>query len=92
MLKISDTQTSEGNVVLKLEGRIVGPWVGELERASERILDAGRSLKLDLVDVSYVDREGAALLRKFKRRRIVLEGCSPFLTEELKEPAAQTSN
>src|SRR6516162_7761860 len=84
MLRITEKGIN-GNVVLKLEGRIVGPWVTELERAATRILDKGCNLQLDLADVSYVDRAGVMLMKEFKRRGIVLEGCSPFVAEELRE-------
>jgi len=84
MLRISEMDNGNGHVVLKLEGRLIGPWVGELQSASERILDNGKPLKLDLAEVSFVDREGVRLLREFGRRQIALERCSPFIMEELK--------
>lgn len=87
MLRISETESGNGPVALKLEGRVIGPWVGELQRTSERILDACGSLRVDLADVSYVDREGVKLLLALQRKRVVLEGCSPFVMEELKEAA-----
>jgi anti-anti-sigma regulatory factor len=87
MLRISETDNDNSHVILRLEGRIIGPWVGELERASERIVNAGRSLKLDLTEVSYVDREGVRLLLALKRGKARLEGCSPFVLEELREAA-----
>jgi len=85
MLRISEIGGSNGNMVLKLEGRIVGPWVGELAGASGRVLDAARTLKLDLAGVSYVDREGLKLLLTLEDRSVTLEGMSPFVTEELRE-------
>jgi len=87
MLRISETEIGHGGVALKLEGRVVGPWVGELKKASERVLDAYRTLKLDLTDVSYVDRDGVKLLLTLQHNRVIIEGCSPFVTEELREAA-----
>ena len=88
MLRISESGGSNGHMLLKLEGRIVGPWVGELAGASHRVLDAGRTLKLDLAGVSYVDREGVKLLLTLEDRSVTLEGMSPFVAEEFREAKA----
>ena len=88
MLRISEIGGSNGDMLLKLEGRIVGPWIGELAGASGRILDAGRTLKLDLAGVSYVDREGLKLLLTLEDRSVTLEGMTPFVAEELREAKA----
>lgn len=85
MLRISEIGDSNGHVLLKLEGRIVGPWVGELAGAAGRTLDTARTLKLDLADVSYVDREGVKLLLTLESRNAILEGATPFVLEELRE-------
>ncbi len=87
MLRISEMRSGKSHVLFKLEGRLVGPWVGELADASGRVLDAGRTLKLDLADVSYVDREGVKLLLMLQNRNAIFEGCSPFVLEELREAA-----
>ena len=49
-------------ITLKLEGRIAGEWVGELERAW--LEEAGRSrlTSIDLTGVTFVDEEGKKLL------------------------------
>jgi hypothetical protein len=87
MLRISEIGSRNGDVILKLEGRLVGPWIGELAEASSRVLNADRALKLVLTDVAYVDREGVKLLLTLQNRRAILEGMSPFVLEELKEAA-----
>jgi ABC-type transporter Mla MlaB component len=83
MLRISEMGSGNGSVALKLEGRIVGPWVDELKNACEPLLGRKEGIRLDLADVSYVDREGIALLLNLKRRRVVFEGCTPFIAQEL---------
>jgi len=87
MLKISQAGTANRSVTLRLEGRIVGPWVGELRQICELLLSEGCGLKLDLADVSYVDAEGVVALTSFKSRGVKLKGCSPFVEEQLKNPA-----
>ena len=70
MLRISQTGAPNHSVTLKLEGRVVGPWVEELRRICEPFLAEDRSLKLDLAEVSYVDAEGVATLNSFKSRGV----------------------
>jgi ABC-type transporter Mla MlaB component len=86
MLKISQAGSVNGIVTLKVEGRLVGPWVGELRKACEFILKEGRTLKLDLADVSYVDAKGVAVLTDFRSRGAELQKHSPFVDAQLKAP------
>ena len=84
MLRISEVGNRNGHLVLKLEGRIIGPWVDELRSACEKLLEREHPIALDLAEVSYADRDGVALLRELKTRQVRLHACSPFLGEELK--------
>lgn len=65
MLKIT-THMSDDSTRITLEGRLVGPWIGELERCwreSEQSA-AGRRLIVDLTGVTFVEHEGKALLSR----------------------------
>jgi hypothetical protein len=84
MLKIVLDQNSTGPAILSLEGQVIGPWVGELERACEPILAGGIELSLDLGSVSFLSREGVRLLWKLRDRRVALLHCSAFVAEQLK--------
>jgi ABC-type transporter Mla MlaB component len=86
MLKISQALKTNHSVTLKLEGRVVGPWVGELRQVCETFLTEGRRLKLDLADVIFADANGVAVLTRFKSRGVTLANCSPFVEEQLKSP------
>jgi hypothetical protein len=57
-------------VMLKLEGRIVGPWTTELDRTWHSLGPslAGRKLCVDLCGVSYIDREGRGVLADIYRK------------------------
>ena len=85
MLRITETWLTAETPILRLAGRVIGPWVGELRRASEEALARGISLTVDLGDVSFIDAEGVSLLRELKHREVVLTNCSPFVAERLKE-------
>ena len=87
MLKISQTETPNHSVTLKLEGRVVGPWVGELSRICEPLLAEDRALKLDLAEVSYLDEEGVIALNRLKSRGVKLKNCSPFVEQQIKSSA-----
>ncbi len=86
MLKISQVERANHSVTLKLEGRVVGEWVGELRQVCETLLTEGRSLKLDLADVTFADASGVAALSSFKSRGVTFSNCSPFVEEQLKSP------
>ncbi len=84
MLKIVLGENSNGTTTLSIEGRVIGPWVAELGRACEPILASGRGLSLDLSGVSFLSREGIALLGELRDRQVVLLHCSAFVAEQLK--------
>lgn len=71
-------------MTLRLEGRIVGPWVGELQRACEAVLTEGRPLRLQLSEVEFMDARGISLLSSLRSRGVSLLECSPFAAEQLK--------
>jgi anti-anti-sigma regulatory factor len=69
MLRITLKNSCEV-AVLKLEGRLSGPWVGELERTWCEVTSKtpADSVVLDLSDVTFVDAEGKKLLSGMFRR------------------------
>ncbi len=95
MLRISESLLSAGITTLRLEGRLSGPWVEEARRSCDFHPGNGRRLNLDLEELSFVDREGIALLNTLVKRGVGLTNCSQFLKERLKEvfadvPRSQT--
>ncbi|HJZ64778.1 MAG TPA: hypothetical protein VKD70_10695 [Candidatus Acidoferrum sp.] len=65
MLKISVNQ-SANLVTVKLEGKLAGLWVSELDRVWRSLLAALNSTEIsfDLRDLNFVDKDGRALLRQ----------------------------
>ncbi len=63
MLRITQSE-EDGQSLLRLEGKLVGPWVAELRGACERARVRGLPLALDLAEVSFADGAGVALLRE----------------------------
>ncbi|HMD08693.1 MAG TPA: hypothetical protein VKH63_14230, partial [Candidatus Acidoferrum sp.] len=65
MLRIT-VKESERIQAIKLEGKIVGPWVEELSRVWHSLgplLDS-KELQLDVRGVTFVDGKGRQLLRE----------------------------
>jgi ABC-type transporter Mla MlaB component len=84
MLRITPTESGNQHFILRLEGRIAGPWVTELRQACEAFLGQDQALELNLADVSFLDSDGVVLLRNIRSRGVELADCSSFVTEQLK--------
>ena len=57
-----------------LEGKLIGPWVKELERCWETVFatNPNRSMLLDLAKVTFIDLDGQTLLRRLRRKGVKL--------------------
>ena len=64
MLRISVEQNSNA-MILKLEGRIAGPWAAELDRFWEETAPHSkqRKLSIDLRGTTYADADGIRVLK-----------------------------
>ena len=82
MLRITPGAAGQTPAVVKLEGKLLAPWVEELREAC-RERGPGQALELDLTDVTYVDAAGIELLKELMRQRITIRGCSRFVAELL---------
>jgi hypothetical protein len=77
MLRIT-TLHDDGRIVLKLEGRLAGPWVEEVDACWRAVAAAGdRPIDVDLRDVLLVDAAGEAELARMHRAgaRLLARGC-----------------
>ncbi len=87
MLKISERKKANHSLTLLLEGRVIGPWVGELQQICEPLLADKTKLTLDLAEVSFADENGVKLLTSLERRGVKLLRPTPFVAEQLKTSA-----
>jgi ABC-type transporter Mla MlaB component len=84
MLRISETRNAEDAVTLRLEGRVAGLWVAELQQSCGRVLAQGRRLTLDLEEVTFIERAALALFRELQQQRVALVNGSAFIREQLR--------
>lgn len=80
MLKIT-LHDSASELRFKLEGRLSGPWVGELRQCWQTAQSTTRDRKtvLDLADLDFVDPEGQSLLEDMHRQGVTLVAMTPFI-------------
>jgi len=85
MLKIThDVPATIGRAVLRLEGRIAGPWVDELRRTFADVhRSADAPVIVDLKDVTFIDHAGLVLLDDIYPA-VILINCSLFAAEQLR--------
>jgi len=52
-----------------LDGRLVGPWVGELRASWKKAprIQSGRTCVVDLNEVTFIDKRGERLLRTMSK-------------------------
>jgi anti-anti-sigma regulatory factor len=86
MLKIT-LHNSATEFRLKLEGRLAGAWVRELEQCwrTASSTTSGRRTVVDLADVDFVDRAGEAVLTEMHASGVELVGETPLICSMLEQ-------
>lgn len=77
MLKITTTHEPQA-LRLVLEGRLVGPWLNELEQAWRSISDSIHVRRIvDLTGVTYIEENGRTVLSRMWREgaELIATGC-----------------
>ena len=79
MLRITIQESAQSST-FKLEGKITGPWVRELEQAWSAATAAvpSHALVVDLADVTFIDCAGKSLLARMHEGGAKLVACSPM--------------
>ncbi len=74
MLKITFKDTPESTKI-KLEGKLSGPWVEELERSwKEHSFRGSENVIIDLSGVTFIDPGGKNLLARMVDKGVCFEG------------------
>jgi ABC-type transporter Mla MlaB component len=83
MLRITHTNNHDSVTILRLEGKLRGPWVAEFARSCEAISCSPDCLRLDLSAVTFVDGPGVVLLNDLLGHGVTLSACSGLVAELL---------
>ena len=78
MLKI--TRVANGEVVIKLSGRMDAENLTELETIMTSETD-GRRIVLDLRDLTLVDQDAVRFLRRCEANSIMFKNCPAYIRE-----------
>jgi hypothetical protein len=81
ILSIADGKP--GPRVIRIEGKLIGPWVPELKKFCESMLTRGEGFSLDCENLIFADAEGIALMRTLQHRQVPLLKCSAFMNLQL---------
>ena len=86
MLRIT-TENTRGSASLKLEGRLAGAWVDEVEHAWHKIVEGLSRVPVlvDLCGVTFIDAEGKKLLRWMCEEGAVFASCGPDITAAVEQ-------
>lgn len=92
MLKIT-LHDSADELRLRLEGKLCGPWVGELRQCwrTASSTTEGRRTVLDLRDVDFVDGEGQILIADMRDQGVYLLAETPLIQSLIEEAPAFNS-
>ncbi|MFZ0200288.1 MAG: STAS domain-containing protein [Candidatus Sulfotelmatobacter sp.] len=93
MLRITVEEKND-RIIFRLEGKLIGTWVQELERCwiSTRNYDSVNRLFVDLSSVSFVDDKGKALLTRMVSHGAKLVAKGLLMTSLAKEITARTTS
>jgi anti-anti-sigma regulatory factor len=84
MLRLTRIVGTHRTQTIKLEGKLLGPWVGEVRNACAAGTDPSSRISLDLSALTFVDSAGEGLLRDLIGRGIEVVGCSGYVAELLR--------
>ena len=76
MLRITKQPIDESTILLKLEGKLLEPWIEEIERS---INGSVKTIKLDLSTLTFADLAGTQALADLLRRGAKLTACSGYI-------------
>ena len=86
MLRVT-TEDSKESTNLKLEGKLAGVWVNEVEQTLQMVVrDSPREhVLVDLCDVTFIDVKGKQLLKRMRRAGVEFRCCGPDISATIDE-------
>lgn len=87
-VRISQLADQEsGNTILRVEGALGKSEAELLEQTCNDLRkQASNNIVIDLKDITFVNNEGAAVIRRLKQQGIILKRCQLFTHEIIEGP------
>ena len=77
MLRITRQPIDDSTILLKLEGKLLEPWIEELQRS---INGFTKTIKLDLSALTFADAAGMHVLADLIRNGATVSSCSGYIS------------
>jgi hypothetical protein len=87
MLRLTRIAGANPTPTIKLEGKLLGPWVDEVRKECASGTKPFDRTRLDLSALTFVDAAGAGLLRELIGQGIEIIACSSYVAELLRASA-----
>ena len=81
MLRITRLMGTHLTQTIRVEGKLLRPWVDEVRKACVSGTDPARRTSLDLSALTFVDAAGEELLRELIGQGIEVVACSSYVAE-----------
>ena len=85
MLRVTRVHEGSATVRLRVEGRLTSVCGDELERACHRLLEEGKRVLLDFMEVSFIDRDGVEMLRRLLAHPVRVVNTTPLIDEVISD-------
>jgi anti-anti-sigma regulatory factor len=85
VLRITRDEKSAVRATLRLEGRLEGASASLLVGECLALLDRDGAVDVDLSDVVIIDNSGVDALRRLRRSRVTISGCSELVASILED-------
>ena len=87
MLRLTRIASTHRAQTIKLEGKLLGPWIDEVSKTCAAGTGPSSRINLDLSALIFVDGAGERLLRDLIARGIEVVACSSYVAELLRSRA-----
>jgi hypothetical protein len=87
MLRLTRIEGTHPTQTIRLEGKLLQPWVDEVRNACACGTDLAGQTSLDLSALTFVDAAGEELLRKLIGQGIEVVACSSYVADLLRARA-----
>jgi hypothetical protein len=82
VLRITPNESVDA-LCLKVEGKLIGPWVEELRHVCTRAGAADARCALDLTNLTFADADGVRLLQGLMSAGVRIYGATQFIQQLL---------